>query len=186
MENISEIKDRIIRDVSEIETQLWSVMKGAVEDRDKAGIENSKRAIDRWTKIAQDVKDFITELDTLSMPSEGTPLIIKIKEESTGLKIIELNGKTHNLKNLYEVLIIVANYILEVSNGLPIINNFVHKREEDFTMSSKKIKKVGDYYIEVGDDKERIIKKCKLLLEASVIGKYHLFRITKDGQKIKV
>ena len=99
---------------------------------------------------------------------------------------MKLNGETYPLKYWYEVLVKIANYILEVTNELPIINNFVHKREEDFTMSSKQLKHVNGYYIEVGDSKDRLIEKCKLLLEASNIGKFGLFKITKEGQKIKI
>lgn len=186
MGNINEILDRIVTDVSKIEAYLWGAMKEAAENRDKPGIEKSKRAIDRWTKLAQDVKELMVDLEKLSTPSEETHLIITIKEEPTGLKILEFDGKTYHLKYWNELLIIIATHILELKNELPIIKNFVHKREEDFTMSSKQLKPINGYYIEVGDSTDQLIRKCKDLLEASHIGKFDLFKITKEGQKIKI
>ena len=187
MENITEIVERVRRDVSKIESYLWKGMEESVKNKDLSGNERSKRAIDRWRKIMKDVEDAITELGKLSTPYEEAHLIITINDElQMGSKILELNGETYPLKYWYEVLVKIANYILEVTNELPIINNFVHKREEDFTMSSKQLKHVNGYYIEVGDSKDRLIEKCKLLLEASNIGKFDLFKITKEGQKIKI
>lgn len=186
MKSIAGIGEMIGNGVLEIESYLWKVMEDAVKNKDKLGIEKSKRAIDRWTKLAQDVKDFMAELDKLSTPSEETHLIITIKEEPTGLKILEFDGKIYRLNFWNEIVIRIANYILEVKNALPIIKNFIHKKEEDFTMSSKQLKEINGYYIEVGDSKDRLITKCKDLLEASQIGKFDLFNITKDGQKVKI
>jgi len=83
-------------------------------------------------------------------------------------------------------LVKIAGYILENKNELPIIKNFVHKSEKEFSIISKQLKPVDGYYIEVGDSKERLIEKCIMLLEASNIRDFDFFRITAEGDKIKI
>jgi len=187
MEHIDKISKRIMGDVSEIESYLWKVMEEAVKNRDKSRIEKSKKEIDKWAKIAQDLKDAITGLDESQASSQEGHLTIAVKEEpASGRKILELDGKTYPLKFWNELLVKIAGYILENKNELPIIKNFVHKSEKEFSIISKQLKPVDGYYIEVGDSKERLIEKCIMLLEASNIRDFDFFRITAEGDKIKI
>jgi len=81
MEHIDKISKRIMGDVSEIESYLWKVMEEAVKNRDKSRIEKSKKEIDKWAKIAQDLKDAITGLDESQASSQEGHLTIAVKEE---------------------------------------------------------------------------------------------------------
>jgi len=187
MEYVNKIGKRIMGDVSEIESYLWKAMEDAAKNKDKSGIERFKRAIDKWTKIVQDVRDTISVLDKSQAPTQVGHLTITITEEiQNGQKILELDGKTFPLKFWNELLVRIAGYILEIKNELPIIKNFVQKNKEDFSMPSKQVKSVDGYYIEVGDSKDRLIQKSIILLEASNIGKFDFFKVTKEGEKIKI
>lgn len=187
MEYVDKISKRIIGDVSEIESYLWKAMEEAAKNKDKSGIEKFKRSIDKWTKIVQDVKDAISGFDKSCTSNQEGHLTVTIKEElPNGRKILELDGKTFPLKFWNELLTKIATYILEVKNELPIIKNFVHKNKGDFSMTSQQVKYIDGYYIEVGDSKDRLIEKSIMLLEASNIGKFNFFKITKEGEKVKI
>ena len=64
------------------------------------------------------------------------------------------------------VPVVVANWILNQGRELPRIQNFVHETRAGFLGSAQpKPTSDGKWYIEVGDNQERLLQKGRRLLD---------------------
>jgi hypothetical protein len=65
-----------------------------------------------------------------------------------------------------EILITVANWLIEQGKALPTIPNFVHPSNSGFSPSAMPRQLVNGSFIEIGDNQEMLLQKARRLLDA--------------------
>ena len=105
----------------------------------------------------------------------------RLKRKTTKPKEVRIGSFRKPVFFSNEILITVANWLIEQGKTLPSIPNFIHPIDSGFAQSAVPRRLNNGTFIEVGDNQETLLKKARRLLNACGYRNLKLEILFEDG-----
>jgi len=169
MFKFTRLKEDFLSSAQSLNTELWERLRNSADmrDRKKAGIVQS--FIERAEKVTNEINLLFNDIqiefgqnpEKLSLMEE----VSVIFKDGRPTKI-NIFGEEIVIRKLNEIPVSVANWLMDHGKTLVEIPNFIHRNRTDFKMTSATPKQLKNgWFIEVGDDKDRLLDKANRLLK---------------------
>ncbi len=172
MPKFASLKEDFLNSAQSLNAELWDRLGNSAQNRDGKKVGIIKSFIDRAEKIINETnllfndieREFGQRPEKPGLPKPQNDVIVLFKNGKPAK--INIFGDEIEIRKQNEIPISVANWLLDHGNTLPEVPNFIHRNKADFKMSSATPKPLKDgRFIEVGDDKNRLLDKARNLLK---------------------
>ena len=184
MFSITPLKESVLNGMAQLEEELWKLSEQANRNRnlDQAGKISS--IIRELKKLAQETGNLFDKIEKVQTEpkTNSANRAVRIICTPDGEKPISIiiGEKEKPIEKWYEIPVEVANWIIDEGKELREIQNFISPSNEGFTKSAALKQLTNGWFIEIGDNKERLIKKAeKLLRNVDYAAEIHVE--TQDG-----
>lgn len=168
-------------------SNAWDGLEKAAKNKDKATVQNFLDRINHLEnlktqqialeqsivasiseeKIAQNVAPVANHQNSNhSFPTESLGYISRRKRKTIKPNEVRLGSFRKPVFFSNEILVTVANWLIEQGKTLPTIPNFVHPSNSGFSPSAVPRQLINGSFIEVGDNQEMLLQKARRLLDA--------------------
>jgi hypothetical protein len=168
MINITPLKEKILNCMTQWEEELWRLSEQANQNRNLSQMDKTNSIMREQKKISDAIKDLFDEIGKVQKEPETNSADRTIKiicpregEKPTAIRIGE---EEIRIDSWNQILIVIANWILEDKKNLPEIKNFISPNKEGFAKSAQCKPLKNGWFIEVGDSAKTLINKAKKLL----------------------
>lgn len=168
MINITQLKESLLNCMTQLEEELWKLSEQANQKRNLNQIGKVSSIMTEKKKLTDSIGNLFDEIAKVQNEPEtnsaNRAVRIICSRDGKNPTAIRIGEKKMRIMRWNQVPITIANWILEGEKNLPEIQNFISPNKEGFTKSAYLKQLRNGWFIEVGDDKEVLIKKSEKLL----------------------
>lgn len=171
MSELGRIKKNILAEMEKLEEELWKVLRAAGENKELSRTEKTSLIIKDGKKLINAINLLFDEISRIELEPGKIMDIqgIGIRTSDEKPTAIRIRGKEIGIRNWNEIPVVIGDWILDQGKKFPEIRNFVSPNKENFAKSAFLKQLNNGWFIEVGDQKEVLIKKTQKLLRISGI-----------------
>ena len=152
----------------------------------KLGIPESaseQRSIEHLRSPDDSVGAFASESSSGTDNNQTTPGLIHRRTKQPPIRPTEvrIGSAVFRVDRLWQIPVVVANWILKQDRTLPAIPKFLHETNSGFSPTAETKRLDNGWFIEVSDGRERTIKKGRTLLDACGFNDILFQVILRDG-----
>lgn len=173
MLKFASLKEDFSSAAQSLNAELWERLRKAADMKDDKKVDIANSFIKRTKTVINEINLFFNDIEREfgqkpEKPSPKNDVIVLCKNGKPAK--INIFGEEIEIRKLNEIPISVANWLLDHGKTLPEVPNFIHRNKADFKMISATSKPLKDgRFIEVGDDKNRLLDKARKLLKIAGI-----------------